>query len=100
MEKVQDERFTTKAMAKFEKYGSGEVGDLYMKNLSKSGALFSVFTSRVNFSRGDLIRFVVTLKDIGRERVVNAEVIWSRGGEIGVNFVNPEEIWNRLVARN
>jgi hypothetical protein len=100
MEREKEERFTTHAVAKFEKYGSGEIGDIFMKNLSKSGALFSNSNPTVSFIKGDLIRCIVALKDIGRERIVNAEVVWVKGTDMGVSFVNPDDIWSRLLARN
>lgn len=90
---------TEETMGRFEKYGSGEMGDLFLKNISTSGACFKLLTRRVSLQAGDLMRVKVALGEMKKERVVNAEIIWTDGDNVGVKFIRPDEVWQRLVEK-
>lgn len=93
----RDKRYQTSASVRFEKYGSGEAGDVYMKNLSSSGARFMLFSMDTELKAGDIIRFTVSLPELRRERVVSAQIVWRTEQDFGVSFIKPDDLWQRLI---
>lgn len=99
MEKTTEPRYLAYAKVRCQKYGSGTTSLMVLKNISKTGARLNLLASTLNFHRGDIIRLEVDLEGIKRIRVVNAEVIWSRAGAMGVSFVPPEDVYNKLLGQ-
>jgi hypothetical protein len=94
-----DTRYQTNAKVRCEKYGSGMVSHMVMKNLSKAGAKLNQVASSVPFEKGDILRLIVDLEQMNSRRVVNAEVRWIKGSSLGVHFIEPQEVLSKLVNR-
>lgn len=92
-------RFQAYAKVRCQKYGSGTGALMILKNISKSGAKLNLISAASEFLKGDILRLVVELDAVSRNRVVNAEVIWSRGGSLGVYFLTPEKVVSKLLNR-
>jgi len=100
MEKIRtSKRFQAYARVRCQKYGSGSGALMILKNISKSGARLNLITAASEFFKGDIIRLVVELDAVSRNRTVNAEVVWSRDGSLGVSFLTPENVVSRLLNR-
>ncbi len=95
-----EERFRTYAKVRCHKYGSGYGAMMVLKNISKSGARLNLVTSASQFLKGDILRLVVELDTVNRNHVVNAEVVWSKEGALGVSFLSSKhEIMTKLLSR-
>lgn len=92
-------RYNTYAKVRCQKYGSGSASLMILKNISKSGARLNLITSTSEFLRGDILRLVVELDTVNRNRIVNAEVKWTRGGAVGVSFLHPDSVVTKLLNR-
>lgn len=99
METARHPRFSTYAKVKCQKYGSALDSTMILNNISKSGARLDSTTLSTDFIKGDILRLEIDLEGIQRIRVVNAEVIWSKDGAIGVSFVQPENVYEKLLTR-
>ncbi len=101
MEALRTEpRYRTYAKVRCQKYGSGSASLMILKNISKTGARLNLITSTSEFIKGDILRLVVELDSVNRYRIVNAEVVWSKGGALGVNFLHPDIVVSKLLNRN
>lgn len=94
-----DKRFQTYARVRCQKYGSGSGALMILKNVYRSGARLNLITAAADFLKGDILRLVVELDAVNRKRVVNAEVVWSQGGSLGVFFLSPEKVITKLLNR-
>ncbi len=94
------ERFPTSEIAHIEIYGRMGKALARLKNLSTTGAFLELQNSGYVPKKGDLIRATVHLHQIGRSRVIDAEVIWTRGIGFGVCFVKKTELLSRMIHRN
>lgn len=92
-------RFKAYAKVRCQKYGSGLSCLMILKDVSKTGARLNLLTSVADFFKGDILRLVVELESVHKNRVVNAEVIWTKGGALGVSFLHPDLVVNRLLNR-
>ncbi len=100
MENVRDaKRFQAYARVRCQKYGSGSGALMILKNISKSGARLNLITAASEFLKGDILRLVVELDAVSRNRIVNAEVVWSQNGSLGVSFLSPENVVTKLLNR-
>ena len=97
---MRSERFQTKEKASIEVYGRSQsiIGDL--KNVSKTGACVEWVNEGVDILKGDLIRMTVFLKTLNRKHLLSAEVVWRKDKAVGVNFIDPEKVLEKLVARS
>ncbi len=91
------QRYTTQELAHIEIYG--KTGRILSKmgNLSRSGALFEVMNANGSFKKGDLARVTVRLKSLNKIHVVDCEVVWSKGPSVGVQFLNKDELQDKLA---
>ncbi len=94
-----DKRFRTYAKVRCQKYGSGSGALMILNNISKSGARLHLVSAAAEFLRGDILRLVVELDAVNRNRTVNAEVMWSKEGALGVSFLSPEMVVSKLLNR-
>lgn len=95
-----EERFRAYAKVRCHKYGSGYRAMMVLKNISKSGARLNLITTASQFLKGDILRLVVELDSVNRNHVVNAEVVWSKEGALGVSFLSSKhEIMTKLLNR-
>ncbi len=90
-------RYRTYAKVRCQKYGSGTGALMILKNVSKSGARLNLITAASEFLKGDILRLIVELDAVNSSRVINAEVIWSREGALGVSFLTPEKVVSKLL---
>jgi hypothetical protein len=95
-----EQRYRTYAKVRCQKYGAGTGSLMILKNVSRSGALLNLITATSEFLRGDILRLVVELDSVNSARTVNAEVIWSKGGAVGVSFLMPDAVVTKLLSRS
>ncbi len=92
------QRYTTQELAHIEIYGQTGRVLSKMGNLSRSGALFEVMNANGNFKKGDLARITVRLKSLNKIHIVDCEVVWSKGSSVGVQFLNKDELQDKLAT--
>lgn len=92
-------RYVTYAKVRCQKYGSGTTSMMVLNNISEGGARLNLVASTILYSKGDIVRMVVELDALKRSRTVNAEIRWVRGSAIGVSFINPDDVYAKLLAR-
>lgn len=92
-------RFVTNEKASIEVYGRRSSVSATMKNLSQTGACLAWGQDGVRLETGDLICMTVVLGDLKKRHKVNAEVVWRRDKETGVNFIGKEELVERFVSK-
>lgn len=90
-------RHTTQELAHIEIYGQAGRILSKMGNLSRSGALFEVMNANSSFKKGDLARVTVRLKSLNKIHVVDCEIVWSKGPSVGVQFLNKDELQDKLA---
>ncbi len=97
--KTPSPRYYTKEMAQVEVYG--RMGKIFckMSNLSQSGAFLEIINSNHMPRSGDLVRITVLLRQINKTHVVDAEIIWSRGLGLGLNFLKKTDLIEKLSGR-
>lgn len=95
-------RFATRELASVEVYGrKSDTRFATVKDLSETGACLEWKETVANLiDIGDLVRVTVHLKTIGRRRSVSAQVIWSNGQKSGLQFLNEQELLNRMLTRD
>jgi len=96
------ERFPTEEKAAVEIYGRGVEMVARIADLSKTGACLHLdveFSTKANLGKGDLVRMTVTLGALKKEHRINAEVVWSNGQKTGVQFLNSQELLDRMINR-
>lgn len=95
-----EQRYRAYAKVKCQKYGSGYGALMILKNISKSGARLNLITAASQFFKGDLLRLIVELEGVKRNHIVNAEVVWSKEGALGVSFLTPDNFMIKNLTRN
>lgn len=95
-----NKRFRTYAKVRCQKYGSGSGALMILNDISKAGARLHLVSAAAEFLRGDILRLVVELDSVNRNRVVNAEVMWSKNGALGVFFLSPEMVVSKLLSKS
>nr|AIA16684.1 PilZ domain protein [uncultured bacterium] len=93
------QRYPTKENAHLEIYGRG--GKIYCRliNLSTSGAYLEIVSSNHSPRKGDILRMTVSLKQINKSHILDAEVVWAKGLGVGVRFIKSEEVIEKLRMR-
>lgn len=94
------ERFLTQEIAEIEIYGRGDVVKTVMKNLSKTGAFFEVQGLTKSPSAGDILHITIHLKGLSRRRKMDAEVVWANGRGLGVQFIRPDDVMSKMLAKS
>lgn len=97
--RIPSKRFNTKEMAQVEVYG--RMGKVFckMSNLSASGAFLEIINSNYMPRSGDLVRMTILLRQINKTHVIDAEIIWSRGLGLGINFLKKSDLVEKLSGR-
>lgn len=90
-------RFSTDLHIEVEKFGSGFSANAELLNLSRFGARFGLDVAKSDFKKGDLIQLTVQLQELQREHIVNGEVVWTQPAEVGVSFVNPNDLLKKMM---
>ena len=93
-------RYNTQEMAVLEVYGRIGKVSCKMSNLSISGACFEIINSSFVPKKGDLIRVSINLGQIKKRYNLEAEVVWIRGLELGITFINRERLLEQLSAKS
>lgn len=94
-----NQRFETNEKASIEVYGRRSSVTATMKNLSQTGACLKWGQEGVRLETGDLICMTIELGDLKKSHKVNAEVVWRRDKETGVNFIGKDELVERFVTK-
>lgn len=97
-EKAQ--RFITQESAQVEVYGHVGIVDALMKNLSMTGAFIQMKKAEYLPQKGDLLNLTVNLDEIKKSHNVDAQVIWSKGTQLGVAFISKDEVLERMMAKS
>ncbi|MFP5520162.1 MAG: PilZ domain-containing protein [Bdellovibrionia bacterium] len=92
-------RFVTNEKATIEIYGINASIHARMINLSTTGAAFRFLAEKFIPNKGDLLNIRVTLPAIAKVRVLDAEVVWINGPQIGVCFINKDEVVEKMMSR-
>lgn len=97
-------RFYTNQRAEIEPLGLGNVKPTQVFNLSRGGAYLEA--TEHNLQKGDLVRLNVNLKEISKQYVVSAKVVWTtpKGMEsgqpgIGVEFLRSGDVYRNLLSK-
>jgi hypothetical protein len=94
-------RFLAKEPSFVEVYGKPDLIPAKMKNLSATGLCLELEpNSSETIAKGDIVRVIVKLKDLNKDRVVNAEVIWVKEGEAGLCFIPPNQVLDKLLEKS
>lgn len=93
---LRAERFSTREAVRIEIYGKRTTLYCRMTNLSKTGAKFQIISATYNPKVGEFLRVIVQLKTVNSVRVLNAEIIWVKGYEMGVAFLKQEELLKKV----
>ena len=94
-------RFLTKELSFVEVYGKPDFIPAQLKNLSATGACLELDPNQTeNLAKGDIVRLIVKLNDLKKDRVVNAEVIWVKGREAGLCFIPPNQVLDKLLEKS
>lgn len=97
---MRAERYTTHEKAIVEFYSRPGTMTADVVNLSTSGACLEWhLDEHYNLQNGDLIRVTIQLSSLKKQHFLTAEVVWAHEGRIGVNFVKPNELTARLMAK-
>lgn len=99
MEPLPEKRYNAHAKVRCQKYGNSNDSLMMLENISKTGARLNLVSPMTDFTKGDILRLEIDLDSIQRVRVVNAEVIWSNAGAVGVSFVQPDKVYSKLLQR-
>lgn len=95
-----EKRYRTYAKVRCQKYGSGSAALMILNNVSKTGARLNLITAASEFLKGDILRLIVELDAINKKRIVNAEVVWSKEGALGVSFLSPDLVVSKLLNKS
>ncbi len=86
-------------MAQIEIYGKDGKLLTKMGNVSYTGAFFEVISSSSIPQKEDLVRITVNLRSVNKTHIIEAQVVWSKGLGIGVQFLNREQVNTRLSSQ-
>ncbi len=96
----REERFQTRETALIEIYGRMGKALAKMTNLSKSGAMLELSQTKVLPQKGDILHITVQLNELNKERKFSAEVIWSHGFSLGIQFLAKDLVVSKLMNKN
>ena len=89
-------RFQTQEMAQIEVFGKDGKLLTKMGNVSYTGAFFEIISSNFLPHLNDIIRITVNLRSVNKTHIIDAEVIWSKGLGLGVQFLNRDELNDKI----
>lgn len=89
-------RYPTHELAQLEVYGKVGKYSAHMKNISRTGAFFEMYNHVTQLRIGDVIQIKISLNQLNKEHFMNAEVIWKKNANIGVQFINSNKVFDRL----
>lgn len=92
-------RFLTKEIAQVEIYGRLCELQVKLKNVSTTGAFIEISRGKLIPQPGDLLRMTIPLNSINKKRILNAEVIWSKGLGLGIRFINQKAVVEKMMSR-
>lgn len=102
-DKKPAERFRTKEGGQIEVYGQIGVLNVTLVNLSLTGAMVRLDNKAIRDATqpeaGDILSLTVHLEEISKTHYLSAEVVWARGFSVGINFINKDEILERMMAK-
>lgn len=93
-------RFSTQETADIEIYGRGDLVKTVMRNLSMTGAFFEVLGLTKSPNPGDILHITIHLKGLSRKRKLDAEVVWTSGRGLGVQFIKADDVMGKMLARS
>lgn len=89
-------RFSTQEMAQIEVFGKDGKILTKMGNVSYTGAFFEVISSNFMPQNKDIVRITVNLRSVNKTHVIDAEVVWSKGLGLGVQFLNRDQLNTKI----
>jgi hypothetical protein len=100
MTPTRAQRYLTQEVALVEVYGHVGIVDATMQNLSLTGAFIQMIDPEYVPQKGDLLNLTVNLDEIQKSHNVDAQVIWTKGSQIGVCFISKDEVLERMMAKS
>ncbi len=96
---LSPKRFFTKENAQLEIYG--RLGKIYcrMTNLSQTGAFLEIVNAKYTPKPGELLRMTILLRQVNKTHTIDAEIVWSKGLGLGINFIKKDQLFEKLSAR-
>lgn len=94
------QRHPTSEIVQLEIYGRGDRALCRMKNLSETGAFLTLVKGQSVPSKGDLVRLVIHLNQLGKVHSVDAEVVWTSGLGCGVCFLKKAQLLERMFQKS
>jgi hypothetical protein len=102
-DKKPAQRFDTREEAQIEIYGQVGILPATLLNLSETGALVKLDNKSIPESgqveAGDILSLTVYLDELAKTHYLSAEVVWTKGFSVGINFINKDEILERMMAK-
>lgn len=92
-------RFPTKETAEVEVYGRTGVYDTLVKNLSKTGACVQSKIQQSGLLIGDVVQLKVNLHNLNRYHIMNGQIVWKNGLELGIHFIPSDKIFEYLAEK-
>lgn len=94
----RSERFPTNEDISVQIYGNPSRILGKMKNISQTGARLDVVFGHTTPKPGDLLNLTIHLSSIDKVKKIDAEVIWTQGNAVGVNFLPTVTLVEKLIA--
>jgi hypothetical protein len=96
---MKADRYPTTEKAEIEILGKTLAVVAKIQNLSKTGACVDWVSSNFQLTKGDLICMKVELKSLKKAHQINAEVIWAKGNRSGLQFLNGDQLMEKMLVR-
>ena len=96
---MKAERYPTKEKAQLEVFGKNIAVNAKVNNISKTGACVDWDPAFFKLVKGDLLRMTVELKSLNKAHHLSAQVIWSIGNRGGIQFLNSDELFKKMLIR-
>lgn len=92
-------RYPANEKAFVEVYGREGTVSASVKNISRSGACLEWIQADFKVEPGALLRMTVSLPQLNQTHDLNAIVVWSDGNVSGLNFLRPDQVFERLAKK-
>lgn len=93
------QRYPTQEKASIEIYGRNDRTVADLRNLSVTGACLEWDQDDFRLRSGDVVRVTVLLRALNRRHNMSAEVVWVDGRKIGVNFITPDQVVEKISLK-
>lgn len=99
MNATTSERFATQESVQVQVYGQGRFVSAVLKNLSLTGAGLELLEGPQALQKGDLVSLTIELKSLAKTHSIDAEVVWTGRGVVGVVFMKAGEVFTKMLSK-